>query len=246
MTSESTEPVASQSCLRSNAIFVLCPDTRRKRNGFPTTAMDCVDSYALGWYAAAFCVFVMLLGGFVMPTVLVGVISIAFSEANEKITTEMMNQRRVERVVATSRTWTTSNGHPIVRDQQIVELRAVFDNVNLFDSDADALEATLDIDELVPFLAYMCDKYLTPLSEKVCVTPHEFTNFLTVCITRSLFAGAHKDVWSSRHVWGRGRVLGRGAVGCLLFVIKRAITHLQSVASAVPLVCTFPKEAIRG
>ena len=221
MTSESTEPVASQSCLRSNAIFVLCPDTRRKRNGFPTTAMDCVDSYALGWYAAAFCVFVMLLGGFVMPTVLVGVISIAFSEANEKITTEMMNQRRVERVVATSRTWTTSNGHPIVRDQQIVELRAVFDNVNLFDSDADALEATLDIDELVPFLAYMCEKYLTPLSEKACVTPHEFTNSFAYNLI-SVCRSSHRcSAWSTRQ--GMGPCPGPRCG--LLSVSKRATTH---------------------
>ena len=158
------------------------PRRPHKRHGFSTTARHCVESYALGWYAAGFIVFVVLLGGFVMPTVLVGVISVSFSEATDKIMNEMMNQRRVERVVASSRTWKTSTGKAIVSDRQIIQLRGVFDNINYAD-DADALEATLDIDELVPFLAYMCEKYLTALSEKACVTPHEFTNSLASHIT---------------------------------------------------------------
>ena len=135
-------------------------------HGFATQAKHCVEPNALGWYAAGFILFIVILGGFIMPTVLVGVISVAFTQSHSKIAAELESQRRVKQVARIAQSWTTPSGLPVASERQMyVHLRAVFDSINFSDA-ADALEPSLDADELIPFLYYICKKYLTPVSER--------------------------------------------------------------------------------
>ena len=160
------------------------------RNGFSTTAKPCTESHGSGWVAAMFFVFIVLLGGFIMPTarfqaygmirstmaslirlrfsphqVLVGVISVAFNDSAQKIKTETVMRHREVRVVETARSWSMGHAEGTVSDKQLHSLRAVFDTLNVGD-DEDSWGASLDQDELVPFLEYMCRTYLTPMSEE--------------------------------------------------------------------------------
>jgi hypothetical protein len=146
--------------------LVLLPSSAiHDSHGFSINAEHCVASYALGWYAAGYICFIVVLGGFIMPTVLVGVISVAFNEGSARITAEMQSHRRVMQVVRVAQTWKTPNGSPVASNRQMHrDLRHVFDEINFSDSE-DALEASLDADEMIPFLKFICKKYLTPVSE---------------------------------------------------------------------------------
>lgn len=97
--------------------------------------------------------------------VLVGVISVAFTESAQKIKTETSMRHREARVIETARSWSAQNIETMVSDQQLTNLRAVFDALNVNDS-ADAWGASLDVDELVPFLGFMSNSYLTPIDEE--------------------------------------------------------------------------------
>lgn len=132
-------------------------------HGFSTTARPCNSSKAMGWYAAIFFVLVVVLGGFVMPTVLIGVISIAFEKSSKKIAIEMQHDTRVEHVIKSARIVAAKHGSSIVNDQQIVDLRAVFDFIT---AHPDHYSASLHVDELIPFLSYFCESYLTPILEE--------------------------------------------------------------------------------
>jgi hypothetical protein len=175
-----------------NESFTLCCiPSPNARNGFSITAKPCVNSHGSGWIAAIFFVLIVLLGGFIMPTasvqtarhgslayrllthassfssrqVLVGVISVAFNESAQKIKTETLMKRREGRVVETARSWNKDDPQRQVSDKQLISLRHVFDALNVGDNE-DSWGASLDHDELVPFLEYMCRIYLTPLNEK--------------------------------------------------------------------------------
>lgn len=133
-------------------------------HGYSITAVPCEDSYGSGWYAALFFVLIVLLGGFIMPTVLVGVISVSFNESAQKIKTENTMRTREIRVVETARSW-SADSEPSVSDKQLASLRGVFDALNVGDPE-DSWGASLDQDELVPFLAYMCQTYLSEMTEE--------------------------------------------------------------------------------
>ena len=52
---------------------------------YPFTDTDtCVDGRAYGWIAAAYFVFLVVIGGLVLPTVLIGIIAIAFEQSSRK------------------------------------------------------------------------------------------------------------------------------------------------------------------
>ena len=51
-------------------------------------ARPCTHPRALGWVAALFFLLLVIVGGLVIPTVLIGIISVAFNEAAEAVRLE--------------------------------------------------------------------------------------------------------------------------------------------------------------
>jgi hypothetical protein len=136
------------------------PSPERGGLGYPTTKWACDSSRGLGWIAALYFVFVAVLGGLILPTVLIGVISVAFEESTHRIKEEKKQAHDEEKVVDTARTW----GENFVTDEQIFDIQQVFNLIN-FETSEDGIQ-TLEADELVPFLAFVCERYLMPLPEK--------------------------------------------------------------------------------
>ena len=128
--------------------------------GFSTTKWACDESNGYGWVAALYLVFVAVLGGLILPTVLIGVISVAFEESTHRIKEEKKQARDQEKVVGTALTW---DPH-FVTEEQLFDIQQVFNLIN-FETSEDAIQ-TLEADELVPFLAFVCERYLMPLPEK--------------------------------------------------------------------------------
>jgi voltage-gated sodium channel len=123
-------------------------------------APACSESQGLGWVAALYLVFVCVLGGLIMPTVLIGVISVAFEESTFRIKEEKKAERCETKVIATARTW----GEEYVEETSLFHMQCVFDLINFEPSD-DGIQ-TLEADELVPFLQFVSEKYLSPIEEK--------------------------------------------------------------------------------
>ena len=63
-------------------------------------ARPCAASGAqgFGWIAAAYFVFMVVLGGLVLPTVLIGIISVAFDDATRLVRLDALQVRRLLRI----------------------------------------------------------------------------------------------------------------------------------------------------
>ena len=83
-----------------------------------TAAKRCKHPHAQGWLAVAYFVFVVLLGGLVLPTVLIGVISIAFDEATASIKQAKNDRVLVQRTVSLANSWMPP-GYRFVTDEQV-------------------------------------------------------------------------------------------------------------------------------
>ena len=132
-----------------------------------------------GWWAVFYFAVVVVLGSFVLPALLVGVVSIAFFESTERIRAEEADCAAVRAVLKGAEAWARNeiestridldeeagrakaspkNGLAYAYappDQRTVEsARAIFDALN-FDIDTGS-ENSLASHELQPFLAWLC------------------------------------------------------------------------------------------
>ena len=73
--------------------------------GYGELALGCNEPRALGWYAVCYVLVVVVLGGMVMPTVLLGVISIAFDESTGALKQESLELEAVGKVMARAHSW---------------------------------------------------------------------------------------------------------------------------------------------
>ena len=130
-------------------------------HGFPTTKRRCDPelSSGKGWLAVAFFLFVIVIGGFILPTVLIGVISVAFDESTKMIRDDKHEKKCEAKVLAKAAEWGV-DGEAFVTEAQVVGMRKVFDLIN-FDS-SDKGTQSLEADELIPFLSFVCEHYLSP------------------------------------------------------------------------------------
>ena len=66
---------------------------------YPVTSNDneCTDPFAWGWFAVAYFLLLVVIGGLVLPTVLIGVVAIAFEKSSQKNRKE---EDEVKKVVA--------------------------------------------------------------------------------------------------------------------------------------------------
>ena len=107
------------------------------------------DSRGLGWLAVMFCVSVVLLGGMVLPTVLIGVISLGFDEAALKIKLENKEKCALEHITRAAAKW--PNGR--VTSRQMECMRTIFRTID-FDSQGDITR-----NEFIPFLDMLCSRF---------------------------------------------------------------------------------------
>ena len=120
-----------------------------------TAARDCFDPQPMGWLAVGYFVCVLLLGGMVMPTVLIGVISIAFEDATKQIAERRLAEKCVQRVLELGDSWLPGEGKfPFLTETQFNTVRSLFADVD-FDDDGN-----IDEDEMTPFLEYLADEFL--------------------------------------------------------------------------------------
>ena len=75
------------------------------RVGYEAGGRACANSEAYGWIAAAFFVSVVFLGGMILPTVLIGVISIAFEASTEAMREDRGRRAIVDAVRDRALTW---------------------------------------------------------------------------------------------------------------------------------------------
>ena len=159
-------------------------------HGYATSARGCTDPQALGWAAAAFVLIIVIFGGMVLPTVLIGVISIAFDESTRAINEEAASQATIGRVLKVAhmvgvveaeatpatprarrprrprrRRARAPPAERFVSGEELAQLRRIFDQLN-FDRNPDELVPALDANELLPFLSVVCDRYLTHQPEE--------------------------------------------------------------------------------
>ena len=121
-----------------------------------TMARNCKNPRALGWVASMYCVVLVVLGGLVMPTVLIGVISISFEESNK----EIMEEQRVGGTVKRILNHTSSWGHEFLTVKDVAKLKNVYEELNTDGRDG------LCYEELKPLMEFVTTKYMgSPLAD---------------------------------------------------------------------------------
>ena len=105
-------------------------------------------SRGLGWLAVMFCVSVVLLGGMVLPTVLIGVISLGFDEAALKIKLENKGAYALDHI-----TWAAAEWNGRVTERQMECMRVIFEMID-FDSQGDISRG-----EFLPLLEMLCKRW---------------------------------------------------------------------------------------
>ena len=76
-----------------------------ERYGYPHGGRACNDATAYGWIAVAYFVFIVIIGGLVLPTVLIGIISIAFEESTEEMRLESLANGVIDSMKARVLDW---------------------------------------------------------------------------------------------------------------------------------------------
>eukprot|EP00615_Pteridomonas_danica_P011765 CAMPEP_0114346930 /NCGR_PEP_ID=MMETSP0101-20121206/13474_1 /TAXON_ID=38822 ORGANISM="Pteridomonas danica, Strain PT" /NCGR_SAMPLE_ID=MMETSP0101 /ASSEMBLY_ACC=CAM_ASM_000211 /LENGTH=1430 /DNA_ID=CAMNT_0001483895 /DNA_START=53 /DNA_END=4345 /DNA_ORIENTATION=+ len=108
----------------------------------------CEHSHGTGFMGAGVFFVVVILGAYVMPTVLIGIVSINFDEANRRAEAMQEMDEKMERIAIHAKAV-----NPVFfTDDRFIAIRTVFDSM-----DADG-ELTLDVNEMAPFYQYVFDK----------------------------------------------------------------------------------------
>ena len=75
----------------------------------------CYSSVPRGWLAAAYFVTLVVVGALLMPTALIGVISLSFDESRRELADEMASERGARAVLARVNAWARREGPPAAR-----------------------------------------------------------------------------------------------------------------------------------
>jgi len=109
---------------------------------------SCTDPVALGWIGVFVFFCIIILGAYVLPTVLIGIVVISFEEASRKA--EQMQEMLTKMVTVIGEA--QEEMPDFFTEGRIDKLRTVFEEM-----DADG-ELTLDINEMTPFFEYTFQK----------------------------------------------------------------------------------------
>ena len=112
-------------------------------------ALSCSNSRSLGWFAVAYFIFVVIFGALVLPTMLIGIVAISFSqnlahaEAEKEDLEKSKDKVRIVKKVMPA----------FFTDQRVECMHALF-----IAMDADK-GGSLDLNEIVPVLKYICERH---------------------------------------------------------------------------------------
>ena len=90
-------------------------------SGHSTTGKDCIEPFARGWQAAGYFVMLVIFGAMLMPTVLIGVIQVAFDTASKNIQAEKELSNGIKEVCSQMNVWAQGCDNSTI--QELVALR---------------------------------------------------------------------------------------------------------------------------
>ena len=104
-----------------------------------------------------------MLGAMVLPTLLIGVISLSFDETTKKMRDEKKEQLKTEKIMEFASRWESDNKwvDHFITTHQMDELKILFQEIN-FDGDGGVCEQ-----ELLPFLELVCTLFLKEIPLKL-------------------------------------------------------------------------------
>ena len=112
---------------------------------------DCTAPRALGWAAATYFVTLIVFGGIVLPTVLIGLVSVVFEKTTGRVQAETLVEIQLDSVLDRLELWYPDLDLQVAVDQ----LREVF---HILDHSG---EGTLDYYEARPFLHHIISHYIS-------------------------------------------------------------------------------------
>ena len=117
--------------------------------GYPYTehgnTTSCDTPKAMGWLGAFFMLWIIIFGGYVLPSVLIGIVAISFDEATRHAANVQSMVRKMQKVVADTEQKLPGFFSPA----RLERLQAIFSEM-----DADG-ELALDLSEIAPFYRAM-------------------------------------------------------------------------------------------
>lgn len=113
------------------------------------TKIHCNNPKAFGWLGVFILVIIVLLGAYILPTVLVGIISIKFDEASRYGETAKTVKLRTEAVV----TQVQGEISGFFTEGRMEVLKELFNSMDCHQSQS------LEILEITPYFHYVFDKY---------------------------------------------------------------------------------------
>jgi len=123
--------------------------------GYPLTSnskkLDCKETtQGLGWLAAAYFIFVVVFGGLILPTMLIGIVTISFEESFRQSEIEIKNQVDAKVMIQ----MVQEDMPAFFSDVRVELLKFVFSSIDVDDS------GSLDINEVAPLIKYISFKHL--------------------------------------------------------------------------------------
>ena len=108
------------------------------------------DSAGLGWFAAWYFMTLVMFNGLVLPTVLIGIICVSFDEVSENLIREAAEHKQIADM---QKVWDKKLPEGFVDEQRLELMKDVFNALDAEDN------GVLDMQELMPFLAWIMKKY---------------------------------------------------------------------------------------
>ena len=125
--------------------------------GVELLRFSCRTPNAMGWASAFYFTLLVVFGGIVLPTVLIGLVSVVYEKTTTRVQEEALVDLQCSEVLKKAKGW-----YPQVDlSRAVIELRELFDMLDY------TAGGELDYDEARPFLVHMIDLYLsTTVSEQ--------------------------------------------------------------------------------
>jgi hypothetical protein len=123
--------------------------------GYPLTEganrFECNDKQkGLGWIAASYFIFVVVFGGLILPTMLIGIVTISFEESFRQSEAEIKNQVEAKIMIQ----MVQEDMPNFFSDVRVELLKFVFTSIDVDNS------GSLDINEVAPLIRYISTKHL--------------------------------------------------------------------------------------
>uniref|UniRef100_A0A7S2HJ24 EF-hand domain-containing protein n=2 Tax=Octactis speculum TaxID=3111310 RepID=A0A7S2HJ24_9STRA len=107
------------------------PENTTRKIVYGTQSYPCDEAFAYGWGAAGYFIVLVIIGGLILPTLLIGVISISFSKSTHAIEEENSRRIKLSRVRAKITQWEENEGRKILSKSQSRYMSVVFSMIDV-------------------------------------------------------------------------------------------------------------------